>query len=181
VRTLIALLVCLLLLSSSARAESWYQGERGHRRQTHLAITLGLGTLYLLSSTVFKAAISPDECRWCEPPGFDTRARNAVVWDDARLARQLSDATGYAAAPILAFGLSMAPLFLDDHVGGGDVLDASLPILESVVLSQSLAQLAKASVGRQRPYAHFGASPPATPKTTTCPSSPATPRSRSRW
>jgi membrane-associated phospholipid phosphatase len=159
VRSSAALLVCLLLLSSSARADRWDHGERGHLRRTHLLITLGVGGLYLLSSTVFKEEISPDECRWCEPPGFDARARNAVVWDDARLARQLSNATGYAATPILAFGVSMIPLFLESHVGGGDVIDASLPILEAVVLSQSLAQIFKSSSGRQRPYAHFGGLP----------------------
>lgn len=162
-RTFVSLVLCVLLLallpSSSARAERWDHGERGHRRRTHLLITAGFGSLYLLSSTVFKAAISPDECRWCEPPGFDARVRNALVWDDARLARQLSDATGYAAAPILALGVSMVPLFLDGHVVGADVIDATLPIVESVVLSQSLSQVFKASFGRQRPYAHFGGLP----------------------
>ena len=158
-RTFVLLIICLLLLSSSARAERWDRGERGHLRRTHLLITLGFGGLYILSETVLKDELSPDECRWCEPPGFDRRLRNAVVWDDARLARQLSDATGYAAVPLLAFGVSMAPLLLDGNVAGGDVIDVTLPIVEAVVLSQSLAQIAKISLGRERPYAHFGGLP----------------------
>lgn len=154
--------VCLLLLSPPAAAEPRAPAARAPYRSRHrlaqVLLTAGFGGLYIASSTVFKPEISPDECRWCAPPGFDARVRRALLWNDPHLARLLSDAAGYAAAPMLAFGFTVLPALHPD-LSLGELIDTTLPIFESVVLSQSLSQIAKASTGRQRPYARFGGLP----------------------
>lgn len=144
----------------SAPPARWDQGEPGRRRRAHLLLTLSLGALYGASEVIFKDALSPDTCRWCRPPGFDASTRDALVWNDVETARTLSDVAAYGALPLLTLGVSIWPA-LHEGTGGAAILDAVVPVLESAMISQSLAQLAKFSVGRQRPYARFGDPPPA--------------------
>ena len=139
-------------------APRWSDGPRGRQRRNHVIFTLGLGALYGASELLLKSSLSPEKCRWCEPPGFDADVRNALVWDDARRARTLSDLAAYGALPLFSLGLTVVPALRDGR-RGAELLDVALPITESVILSQSLAQLAKFSLGRQRPFAHFDGVP----------------------
>ncbi len=153
----LALLIALAMTAPTVSAdpkprEPWYSGERGHKRVLHLSIAVG-GGLVFLGSEIFKKQIGPSECRWCDPPGFDRSARDAVVWDNTRRADILSTIDGYVLAPIVGLGLLVA----SDHGAGlPRFIDDTVTVLETVALSQLVIQALKFSVGRQRPFARFG-------------------------
>lgn len=163
---------CALLLARPAAAErpaappaapvaapaDAAQAERSRARRFHLYLTLGVTAAFLASETLLKPALAPDDCRWCAPPGFDADVRDALVWASPERARLLSDLGAYAAAPLVALGFTTVPLLVS-RASGDELLDAALPIVESVVLTQSLAQVVKFSVGRQRPFARFDGVP----------------------
>lgn len=148
---------CLAATTTAAAAdpkprEPWYAGDRGHKRVLHLSIAFG-GGLAFLGSEIFKKQLGPSECRWCDPPGFDRSARDAVVWDNTRRADILSTVDGYVLAPIVGIGLLLA----SDHGAGlPRFIDDTVTVLETVALTQLVIQALKFSVGRQRPFAHFG-------------------------
>jgi membrane-associated phospholipid phosphatase len=150
--TLIVLCFATTAVADPKQREPWYSGERGHKRLLHLSITVG-GGLVFLGSEIFKKQIGPSECRWCEPPGFDRSARDAIVWNDTRRADILSTIDAYVVAPIVGIGLLIA----SDHGAGlPRFIDDSVTVLETVALTQLVIQTLKFSVGRQRPFARFG-------------------------
>ena len=117
-------------------------------------ITLSAGAVYLTTALLFQDTFTPDECRWCDPPSFDARTRNALVWDIPSRARTASDILGVVAIPALALAVPNISLIGSDP-GWGDVLDVTLPVVETVFAAQVLTYFTKGAVGRQRPYAHF--------------------------
>ena len=152
ISTLIVLCLATTAAADPKEREPWYSGERGHKRLLHLSITVG-GGLVFLGSEIFKKQIGPSECRWCEPPGFDRSARDAIVWDNTRRADILSTVDAYVVAPIVGIGLLIA----SDHGAGlPRFIDDSVTVLETVAISQLVIQAIKFSVGRQRPFARFG-------------------------
>jgi membrane-associated phospholipid phosphatase len=162
VRTLVVLFV-LAMATGPAHAEKdhepWYRGTYGRNRVVHLTITASFGVAFLASETVLKNSLAASSCRWCEPPAFDRAVRNALVWGDTGRAHFLSSMDAYVVSPIVGFGLLVA----SDHAASWSrVIDDTLPVAETVAISQVLTQIVKFSVSRQRPYAHFAA-PGATP------------------
>ena len=157
----LALAVSLAAFTSVAAAEppSWYEGSAGRRRISHLAaITVG-GGLYLSSETFLKDDLVPSACRSCAPWGFDGSVREALLWDEPARAATLSNLSGYLLSPIAGLGLPMIAAFTADETDGVRFerwLDDAIPILESAVLSALVNQIVKLSVGRQRPFVHFG-------------------------
>ncbi len=139
--------------------EPWYEGKYGHNRIVHLTVTAALGLVYLASETLFKSAIAPTTCRWCDPPAFDRAVRNALVWQNTARADLLGTLDAYVVAPIVGFGLLIAA---DHDASWARWIDDILPVAETIAVSQVLTQAIKFSVGRQRPYARFAA-PGATP------------------
>lgn len=131
----------------------WYRGEYGTNRVIHLGVSAGLGVAYLLSETVLKPTFAPAECRWCAPPAFDTSVRNALVWHDTSRANLFSTLDAYVLAPVVGFGFLIAS---ESDASWSRLIDDTLPVAETIAISQSITQLIKFSVGRQRPYAHFG-------------------------
>jgi membrane-associated phospholipid phosphatase len=76
-----------------------------------------------------------------------------VVWDNTGRAGLFSDINVYVLSPIVGFGL----LFASDHdAGWARFLDDTIPVAESIAAAQLVSQAIKYSVGRQRPYVHFG-------------------------
>ncbi len=153
------LTIALLVVGSwgPARADpgtpAWYDGQAGHKRLLHLAITGAVGLAWIVSEAALKPTLAASECRWCSPPGFDASVRNAVVWGNTARANLLSNFNVYVLSPVVGFGL----LIVSDHdAGWARLLDDTIPIAESIVIGQSLTQIIKFSVGRQRPYAHYG-------------------------
>lgn len=115
-------------------------------------VITGVGALaVLLTDTVFKEALAPEDCRWCEPPGFDAGARDALRWDDTHLAHQISNFTGFGAVPIAVGVLALANL--RDHRRDELLVDVGI-VAESVFLALDVNQLFKMSFGRERPWIH---------------------------
>jgi membrane-associated phospholipid phosphatase len=151
-RTALRCAVIVMLLSVSAHADD--SRERSRRRLLHLTISASLGVAWLASDTVLKSSLVASQCRWCAPPSFDASVRNAVVWHDTATADILSSIDVYAVAPAVGFGL----LYVADHDAGWTrLLDDTIPVAESIAVGQVLTQAIKFSVGRQRPYARYGA------------------------
>jgi membrane-associated phospholipid phosphatase len=154
--TLRAAAVLLVLLGSApAHAEHWYRGKYGKNRVTHLSLTAGFGLLYLASATVLADPLSPDACRWCDPPALDRRVRTALVWDDTKRANLYSNLSAFVVSPIVGIGLLVAS---ERDASAARLIDDLLPVGETIVLSQVLTNIVKFSVGRQRPYVRFGTS-----------------------
>ena len=131
----------------------WYRGKYGHNRVVHLSVTAGLGLAYLASETFLKPTFAASTCRWCNPPGFDVSVRNALVWHDTKRSSFLSTIDAYVLAPIVGFGLLVVS---DSDASWARLIDDTLPVAETIAISQIITQVIKFSVGRQRPYARFG-------------------------
>ena len=131
----------------------WYRGKYGHNRVVQLSVTGGMGVAYLLSETLLKSSLAASTCRWCNPPGIDKSVRNALVWHDTGTANFLGTMDAYVLSPIVGFSLLAAS---DSDASWARLIDDMLPVAESVAVSELLTQAIKFSVGRQRPYAHFG-------------------------
>jgi membrane-associated phospholipid phosphatase len=153
---LAVLAVLALALPGTAAAEPWYQGRYGKNRVLHLSITVGLGAAFAASESFLKPSLAPDSCRWCTPPGLDASIRNAVVWDDTARARLFSNLTGYVAVPVMGIGITALTAMSSEDAGWARLLDDTIPILETVAISQLATQVAKWTVARQRPFVHFG-------------------------
>jgi membrane-associated phospholipid phosphatase len=135
----------------------WYKGKYGQNRVDHMLVTAALGIAYVLSDTVFASTLAAKTCRWCNPPAFDREVRNALVWQNTSLANTLGNVDAYVLAPIVGFTLL---IISDSDASTARLIDDTLPVAESIAVAESLTQVLKFSVGRQRPYAHFG--PPST-------------------
>lgn len=150
------LLVLLFVVGSlgTAAADSWHSGPAGQNRKRHLLLTASVGAAYLTTFVVFGDALTPDHCRWCDPPSIDTRTRNALVWDTPSKARTVSDILGVAVIPTFAVAVPNVSLIFSDP-GWAEVIDVTLPIAESVLATQILTYFAKSAFARERPYVQF--------------------------
>ncbi len=128
----------------------WYKGPYARNRITHMSITLLGGISYYVTT---RPELAVKECRWCGVDSIDSSARNAVHWKDVNLAGTFSTLDAYVAAPIL--GLSLL-YFADKDASWRRLIDDTVPVFETVVLSETFVNLIKITSGRQRPYAHFG-------------------------
>jgi len=157
-RAIAAVALCAATLTT-AHAEPWYRGKHGHNRVVHVTVTATAGLLYLSSETFLKSSLAAETCRWCEPPSFDRSVRNSLVWTDRSKANTYSNLTGYVAAPLFGIGLTALGSLSGDDPGWGQLIDDTMPIFETVALSQVFTQIVKFSAGRQRPFVHFAAMP----------------------
>lgn len=136
----------------------WYQGNAGRRRIAHLSVLALTGIGYAASETVLKPVWASKNCEWCDPPGIDTSVRDALKWNDTKLAARLADLDGYVMAPL--FGLGAVWLSsIDDHGQDSRVarwLDDGIPIVEALTFAQLAVQAFKFTSARQRPFVHFG-------------------------
>ncbi len=156
-----AVVVALCLVApAQASAEAWYEGRHGRNRVFHLSLAAGLGLGFAASESFLKPALAPDACRWCDPTSVDIRVRDTFLWKDRESAQLFSHLTGYVATPL--FGLTMSALsgLSADDSGWARLIDDTIPILETVAISQAVTQIVKWSFGRQRPFVHFDNPPP---------------------
>jgi membrane-associated phospholipid phosphatase len=123
-------------------------------RELHL-VGIGVALGLYISSELGKDSLAPAACRWCQPPGFDDSVRRSLVWGDPTRAATISNVTGYVLSPLGAAGLLLVSSWsTGDHwLAFGDDLIA---VTEAAAYSQLIVQAVKFSVGRQRPYAHYG-------------------------
>jgi membrane-associated phospholipid phosphatase len=147
---------CLILLAGTAHAEPWY---RDRHRLLHVSITLAGGVFFAATETTFKPDLAPTTCTWCNPPGFDASARNALVWHDPARADQISTFTGFVATPALELGMiAVTSIELPDR-SWARLIDDTLPILETEAIAETINQITKFSVARARPFVHFTNAP----------------------
>ncbi len=159
--SLCAVVLCAVLgVAPGAHAEPWYRGPRGHDRVLHVKLATVAGLTFLASETVFKSALAADRCRWCVPPAIDVDVRRSLKWGDTDSAALFSTLTGYVAAPVFGIGLTALGALSSDDPSWGRLIDDTLPILETVAISQVVTQLVKFAVARERPFVHFGSPPP---------------------
>lgn len=149
----------LALATSSAAAEPWYRGPHGNNRVFHLTLSASLGVGFFVTEGIFKSGLAAEDCRWCEPNRLDVRVRDALVWDDYDGARMYSNLTGYVAMPVFAVGITALSSLDGADKSWARVLDDTLPVLESVAISQAVTQVVKFAVARQRPFVHFRDTP----------------------
>lgn len=118
-------------------------------------------TLWVLSETVFKQALAPEPCRWCDrtETGEDTlnpidRAARAARWSlqAQHTAATLSDINAFGVLPVSIIALDL----LLAHDAGKIALGAEdlVIIAEAVALAAVLNQSVKFLVGRERPFVH---------------------------
>jgi len=143
-----------LVASLAAVAPVAARAEPHHALRYDLALDVpllaGAGAVWF-GTELAKSHLAPQRCRWCDPPGLDRDVRTALVWSTPGRARRTSDVLAFGLLPVAAF----APLpFVAD--GRKDALLDALFVVEAVALSQSVNQLVKLSVGRQRPFVRFG-------------------------
>jgi membrane-associated phospholipid phosphatase len=160
-RAALAVAAVGLASATAVHAEPWYRGPHGHNRVVHVTITTTAGLLYLSSETFLKSSLAAEACRWCAPPSFDRSVRDSLVWTDRGKANTYSNLTGYVAAPVFGVGLTALGSLSGDQAGWGQLIDDTMPIFETVALSQVFTQIVKFSAGRERPFVHFAVMPQA--------------------
>ncbi len=136
------------------------------RYSTTLDVTVtGAGGVLWLSSELLKSSLAPESCHWCSSTPTDRSVRNALLWENSKLADGLSYGTGFALAPLLAFG---GVALAGAHDSADRFFADALIITEATVLAGDFNQLVKFSVGRERPFVH--ALPPDQKSSTSTPS-----------
>lgn len=99
------------------------------------------------------AKLVPDQCRWCNPPGFDADVRGALKWKSPGTANTISNITGYAGAPLAAFGMNHLAASHDGR--GAEAWENDLMIAEVGATGIVLNEISKPAFGRARPAVHF--------------------------
>jgi membrane-associated phospholipid phosphatase len=135
--------------------DRWYRGKYGDNRVIHVTITATGAVMYLTSEVFLKSQLSAHECHWCNPGSFDNSARNALLWSNPKSAQLASNITGYVIVPLFVASMSLYALSTTNP-RTSRVIDDVTPIAETVVLSQLVTQAMKFTVGRERPFVHFG-------------------------
>ena len=126
-----------------------------------LSLTAGGGALWLGSELLFKGALAPSRCRWCDADaagrdtldGFDRTLRDALRWKNPATADALSNVGAFGLVPLVALG----GVALAGHRDGAELSTVGtdlLVIAEAAVLAQDLNQAVKFAAGRERPFVH---------------------------
>jgi membrane-associated phospholipid phosphatase len=132
--------------------EPWYRGPNAPRRFFHMGLTLA----FEIAAPLVLTISTPSDCRWCNPGSLDASVRNRLVWHDVNLADTLSTINTYYVGPIAGAVL----LYLSDKdESWRRLIDDTLPVAESIAVTQFLTNVAKVTVARQRPYKHFANTP----------------------
>jgi len=147
---------------AAAPAHRTPEQRRSDRKRALHAIAIGgFAAVYLTSEILVKDKLAPAECAWCDPPGFDKSARDALRWAHTGRANLLSNLTGYAAPPFATMGLLIVSSWgtTDKRRWFDDVA----PVLEAAVTVSLVNQVTKFLVSRARPFVRF-APPGRTPE-----------------
>ena len=154
---LIAVLVAALCpgaaFAGDGKGDGVGAGELRYDWKLDMAVTAIAATGWI-TMTATKGQIGPTECRWSEVDAFDRWGHDHIKWSSPNVANKMAYVTGYALAPMAAFGLDALAAGMDDRLSGFWV-DALL-IAEATALSSFTTEMVKIAVGRQRPRAHYG-------------------------
>ena len=111
---------------------------------------LAVGVVGWLLSEQFKPRIAPVVCRTCTVNRLDQAGQRAFLWQTYHRAHAVSDWLLFGVVPTFAIGGSVA-IALREGTSRTALVDAMI-VLESLVLTANLTQIAKYTVGRARPY-----------------------------
>jgi membrane-associated phospholipid phosphatase len=111
------------------------------------------GGAAFLALELTKAELAPRQCRWCNPPGIDTATRDALRWSNPSVPGALSYVTGYALAPLAAYGLDAVVVLTSGGSAKEWAVDA-LIITEAILSTVDLNQFVKFAAARERPFVH---------------------------
>jgi membrane-associated phospholipid phosphatase len=163
-RRSLAAAAALALLAAAAPAAAETRAERSasKRRLSHALFTAGAGLVYVSGETFLKPRLIPDACRWCNPSSIDRSAREVVLWDDPEVAATLSDLTAFVLPGVIGMGTLVASGWRDRRAGRW--IDDCLPVVQTAIFHGLFHHLVKFSVGRQRPFVHFGDDPEREPE-----------------
>ncbi|MFH1831131.1 MAG: phosphatase PAP2 family protein [Pseudomonadota bacterium] len=98
--------------------------------------------------------MAPAGCRWCDVNAFDKWGHDNIRWSNTGSANRAVHITGFALAPLAAFGLDAFAAHQSGNIS--NFLTDALIIAEASTLAAFTGQIVKIASGRQRPYAHFG-------------------------
>jgi membrane-associated phospholipid phosphatase len=156
-----AALVTCALASREARAQPAPPvRDLKYDLRLDLPITITGGALWWGSELIFKDALAPSSCRWCDRNadgtdnlnGLDKGVRDSLKWSNTGAADTTSNILGFAVLPATMIGLDAIVANHDDALHGFGV-DA-LVIAESMVIAGSLNQVVKFIAARERPFVH---------------------------
>lgn len=147
---LVAIVFCLC--AGPARAQEPEPAELRYDLRVDLPVAVGAGVLWAGSELLIQH-LAAESCRWCAVDGLDASARNALKWSDTSLADGLSNASAYAAVPLLTAGL-LAGAETYDGAFKKDFLVDTLILWETVELAGLVNQPVRFAVGRERPFVH---------------------------
>jgi membrane-associated phospholipid phosphatase len=153
-----AIAIAAASLASPARAEPAVHDLR-HDVAADAVVTGVLGVGWI-ASEIAKPWLAPRACRVCsrDAAGRDTLnpvdrgVRDAVRWERSGGPDVASYVTGFALAPVSAYGGLALAAAHDGHASGAGV-DALL-VTEAVVVAAAVNQAVKFAVGRERPFVH---------------------------
>jgi membrane-associated phospholipid phosphatase len=111
-----------------------------------------LGTAGIVLSEVFKPALAPAGCRWCDANDVDLAAKRALQWNDTATADTASNWTAFVLAPAASLGFDVLAASHDGALRRVPV-DA-LVIAEAGVVAADLTEVTKFLVARERPFVH---------------------------
>jgi membrane-associated phospholipid phosphatase len=125
-----------------------------------LGITLG-GAALFATTEVLTPVLAQKSCGWCDRNadgsdnlnGFDSSVRRALRWRSKGTAGTLSDVFSFVLAPSVGAGIGALVAWHDDRLR--ELPEDILLVAEAAVIAMNTTQLAKFTVGRERPYAHF--------------------------
>jgi membrane-associated phospholipid phosphatase len=152
-----ALAGVLALSPAVARAD----GELRYDVRVDIPLTAGLLWAWIVSEQ-FQRDLAPQHCRWCERDAsgrstvnpLDAGARDLLRVSNTKAAESAGNAIGYGVGPLLV--LASAGVAATVAKRQRDFAVDALLIAESAAIAVSINQLVKYSVGRERPYYHYG-------------------------
>lgn len=148
------------VLVSGGNAEA----QEIHELRENLPLSAGVvvvGATVVISTEIAKQDIAPSTCHWCDRDRderdtlnpIDRGVRNALKWEDSKLAARLSDILGFLVVPAGAattLGVAAANDQAERKVGNDFAI-----VLESMAISGVLNQAVKFGIARERPNAHY--------------------------
>ena len=161
VTSLAAAMLCLTTTTAAAEREVAGRATNApgtpHALENTGALALGaefLGAVVVFAAYSIAAGDPATSCGWCSTNGFDRSMRRALVMDDARTPATLSHVASLGIVPLIAFAGTVVPAF--SHGRASYVLEDSIIIFNTFVLTTGFTDGTKKLADRQRPGFHYG-------------------------
>ena len=148
-----ALVGALVLLGTGESAADDGPHDLANTGAGFLALETG-GTLVTFAAVSIAAGDPPEQCSWCEPTGFDTAVRDALVMDSSRPPATVSHVLSLGVIPLGGFAALLVPAMGHDKTSYA--LADGWIMLNAAILTTGLTDGTKKIVGRQRPAFHHG-------------------------